>query len=107
MNLNKPVSGFVYAKQRVVHHIASAEPWRLHDLRRTCVTGLARLGVPLHVADKILNHQSGSISGVAAVYNRFSYLDARREALCTWGNFVEALVYPERAQRNVVEMRAR
>ena len=30
--------------------------WQLHDLRRTVVTGMARLGVPPHVADKILNH---------------------------------------------------
>jgi hypothetical protein len=28
------------------------------------------LGVPPHVADKILNHQAGTISGVAAVYQR-------------------------------------
>jgi integrase len=44
--------------------------WRLHDFRRTIVFGMARLGVPPHVADKILNHQAGTISGVAAVYQR-------------------------------------
>jgi integrase len=38
--------------------------WRLHDFRRTIVFGMARLGVPPHVADKILNHQAGTISGV-------------------------------------------
>lgn len=81
--------------------------WRLHDLRRTCTTGMARLGIPPHVADRVLNHQSGTISGVAAVYNRFQYLDERREALCAWGKFVEALVYPERAQSNVVVMAGR
>jgi integrase len=49
--------------------------WRLHDLRRTIVSGMARLGVPPHVADKILNHQAGTISGVAAVCQRqFVYL---------------------------------
>jgi integrase len=69
---------------------------RLHDLRRTCTTGMARLGIPPHVADKVLNHQSGSISG-----NRFQYLDERRDGLCAWGRFVEELVYPERAQTNV------
>ena len=33
--------------------------WRLRDLRRTIVSGMARLGVPPHVADKILNHRAG------------------------------------------------
>jgi hypothetical protein len=34
-------------------------------------TRMARLGIPPHVADRALNHESGTISGVAAVYNRF------------------------------------
>ena len=42
---------------------------------------MARLGVPPHVADKILNHQEGTISGVAAVYQRHEFLAERREAL--------------------------
>jgi hypothetical protein len=53
----------------------------LHDLRRTVVSGMGRLGVPPHVADKILNHQEGTISGVAAVYQRHEFLAERKEAL--------------------------
>ena len=48
--------------------VSGVSGWTLHDLRRTVVSGMARLGVAPHVADKILNHQSGTISGVAAVY---------------------------------------
>ena len=59
--------------------------WRLHDLRRTCVSGMARLGVAPHVADKILNHQAGTISGVAAVYQRHEFLTEREKALDIWG----------------------
>jgi integrase len=59
-------------------------PWRIHDLRRTCATGLARLGVPIHVTEKILNHASGTITGIAAVYNRHSYANECREALELW-----------------------
>ena len=66
--------------------------WRLHDLRRTVVSGLARLSVPPHVADKILNHQAGTISGVAAVYQRHEFLAERREALDRWGAHVEHIV---------------
>jgi len=56
-------------------------PYTLHDLRRTYSSNMARLGVPLHVTEKLLNHISGSISGVAAVYNRHSYLDEMRKAV--------------------------
>ena len=66
--------------------------WRLHDLRRTCVSGMAALGVAPHVADKILNHQSGTISGVAAVYQRHQFLSERKEALEKWGAHVARVV---------------
>jgi integrase len=59
-------------------------PWRIHDLRRTCATGLARLEVRQEVTEKILNHSSGKIRGIAAVYNRFEYRDEMRAALEHW-----------------------
>jgi hypothetical protein len=65
--------------------------WILHDLRRTAATGMALLNVPPHVVDKILNHVSGTIRGVAAVYNRFEYIDERRQALEAWEKYVAAL----------------
>jgi hypothetical protein len=49
------------------------------------------LGVAPHVADKILNHQSGTISGVAAVYQRHEFLTERREAMRVWGEHVVSL----------------
>ena len=66
--------------------------WRIHDLRRTIVSGMARLGIPPHIADKILNHQAGTISGVAAVYQRHDFLAEREEALDRWGVHVEHIV---------------
>jgi hypothetical protein len=48
--------------------------------------------VPPHVADRILNHQSGTISGVAAVYQRHDFLAERKLALDRWGDHVEKLV---------------
>jgi hypothetical protein len=55
---------------------------------------MARLGIAPHVADRVLNHQAGTIRGVAAVYNRFEYLDERKAALQAWGRFVEGLTRP-------------
>ena len=54
--------GYSKAKARL-DELSEVSDWTLHDLRRTVVSGMARLGVAPHVADKILNHQSGTISG--------------------------------------------
>ena len=52
---------------------------------------MARLGVAPHVADKVLNHQSGTISGVAAVYQRHEFLAERKDALERWGAHIASL----------------
>jgi len=62
------------------------EPWTYHDLRRTAASGMARLSVPVHIVEAVLNHRSGSIKGVAAVYNRYDYADEKRAALTAWAN---------------------
>ena len=87
----KPFQNFTNAK-RALDELSGVTGWRLHDLRRTCVSGMAGLGVPPHVADKILNHQSGTISGVAAVYQRHHFLAERKLALERWGQYIETLV---------------
>jgi integrase len=112
-NGQRPVSGFSNAKERLDRFMSAAggdeaviEGWRWHDLRRTATTGMARLSIAPHVADKVLNHTTGTIRGVAAVYNRHAYLDERRAALDAWGRFVEGLVRPEHSKDNVVPLRS-
>ncbi len=78
--------------KRELDQLCGVTDWRLHDLRRTCVSGMARLGVAPHVADKILNHQTGTISGVAAVYQRHEFLKERQQALELWGAHVHGIV---------------
>jgi integrase len=80
------------AAKREIDQLSGVTEWRLHDLRRTCVSGMARLGIAPHVADKILNHQAGTIAGVAAVYQRHDFLAERREALETWGTHVSQII---------------
>jgi integrase len=87
----KPFRDFSRAK-RLLDQFSGVAGWRLHDLRRTCVSGMARLGIPPHIADKILNHNAGTISGVAAVYQRHEFLSERREALERWGTHVAHIV---------------
>jgi integrase len=106
----KPVSGFGNAKRRLDALMTAARrrslglsenmkipDWRLHDLRRTAATGMARLNIAPHVVDKILNHSAGTIRGVAAIYNRFDYLDERRVALESWGQQIRLLVQSEQS----------
>jgi hypothetical protein len=79
-------------------------PWRLHDLRRTGVTALARLGVRWEVADKLLNHVQGRIHGVAAIYQRHEFLEEREAALGLWAQHV-LTASGEIAENNVVKLR--
>jgi integrase len=96
----KPFRSFSTFK-RELDEMSGVHEWRLHDLRRTCVSGMARLGVPPHVADKILNHQGGTISGVAAVYQRHEFLPQRKQALDLWGAHISALLRTARRRLSV------
>ena len=58
--------------------------WTLHDLRRTFATNLAQLGVAPHVIERLLNHVTGTISGVAAICNRAKYFDEMALAVQQW-----------------------
>jgi integrase len=95
---SKPFREFSRTK-RQIDELSGVTGWRLHDLRRTCVSGMARLGIPPHVADKILNHQSGTISGVAAVYQRHDFLDERNGALERWGAHLAKIVVDASSNR--------
>jgi integrase len=83
-----PVSGFSKAKERI-DKITGVQDWTIHDLRRSFATlATEELGVSPVVVDKILNHVSGSVRGVAAVYQRGEYLEQRSDALEKWARYV-------------------
>jgi integrase len=78
-------------KARLDERAGIAE-WWIHDLRRSCATGMAELGIQPHIIEAILNHVSGHKAGVAGIYNRARYADEMRDALVRWAAHVEALV---------------
>lgn len=84
-------SGFSKGKTSI-NALAPVAPWGLHDLRRTYATNLAALRTPPHIIEKLLNHVTGQISGVAAIYNRFQYQDEMREAVMKWEVKLAALL---------------
>ena len=85
LNGTAPYNGFK-AKDRFDVGIA---PWTVHDLRRTCASGMARLGTNLVVIEKVLNHVSGSLAGIVGVYQRHEFAAEKRAALQQWADHVE------------------
>ena len=83
---------------------ANLEPWVLHDLRRTLATGLQKLGTPLPVIEKVLNHASGSFAGIVGIYQRHEFEEEKRAALDAWARHIQAIT--GEITGNVVEMRA-
>lgn len=96
-----PISGFGRLKARL-EKASGADDWRMHDIRRTVATNMAMMGVQPHVIEAVLNHKSGIVSGVAAVYNRHAYTQEKREALTKWADHVEALINADRRNQGQV-----
>lgn len=110
------ISGYSKAKLRLGKEIAALAkdddeigtigPWRFHDLRRTLATGMQRLGVRFEVTEAILNHVSGSKSGVAGVYQRHDWGPEKKAALQAWSDHVAGLL-TEKHTTNVVALAER
>lgn len=105
------VSGYSRAKNRIDDAVAKANKgtpladWVFHDLRRTMASGMAPLGIQLHVVEKILNHTSGSFGGVAGVYQRYDFANEKRSALAAWASHIESVVSGKQPT-NVISLRS-
>jgi integrase len=84
----QPFNGFTKAK-RNLDKAVGIDHYTLHDLRRTLSSNMARLGIPIHVTEKILNHQSGSFGGVAGIYNRHTHFREMEMALQKYNDFLK------------------
>lgn len=73
---------------RATKHIkvqSSVKDFRMHDLRRTVATNLAKLGVSREIAERLRNHRKASgEAGLEGIYNRYDYMKEKREAMNTW-----------------------
>jgi integrase len=105
---DKHVTGFARAKDRIDTAVTKANKktrtdWVFHDLRRTMASGMAPLGIPLHVVEKILNHKSGTFRGIAGIYQRYTFAEEKRTALAAWASYVETVI-SGKAPDNVVQI---
>jgi integrase len=93
-------SGFSKSKGRL-DALSGVTGWRLHDLRRTMRTNLAGLRVNPDTAERVLGHVIG---GVRGVYDRYAYLEEKRDALDRWAARLRSIAGPQ--PENVIELRA-
>ncbi|MBR0797311.1 tyrosine-type recombinase/integrase [Bradyrhizobium jicamae] len=109
----RPVTTFSRAKDRIDTAVTKAlgpdaKPlphWTFHDLRRTVVSGMARLKIALPVIEKAINHKSGSFKGVVGVYQHHDFAEEKRAALDAWASFVQTIV-SNQDRANVFPIRA-
>jgi len=89
----RPINNWAEDKRNLSHKARIAlRSWRLHDLRRTCASGMQKIGVAVPVIEKALNHQGGAFRGIVGTYQTHDYADEVRDALQHWADYVEQLM---------------
>ena len=97
----RPFSGYSKAKGALDREIArlrksaGRDPmpaWTLsRDVRRTAKTLMVRAGVRPDISERVLAHV---IPGVEGVYDRYEYLDEKRDALTKLAALIERIINP-------------
>ena len=91
-------SGWSPCKRAFDAKLPGMEPWRVHDLRRTARSLMARAGVRPDVGERVMGH---AIQGVEGVYDRHSYREEKADALRRLSGLIERIVDPV---KNVVPL---
>jgi integrase len=101
----RPVCGFSKAKVRL-DKLCGVSGWVFHDLRRTASTVMAQLRVLPHVVEKVLNHRGAGVAGpMGRIYQRYDYLDERRDALELWASTLTRIITTTGSRGEVVRLR--
>jgi integrase len=66
--------------------------WQMRDIRRTFRSNLPKIGVSRDLAERLLNHVSGTRNELDEIYDRYDYLDEKRRALGKWEAKLAALM---------------
>ena len=54
----------IFRKMRAAEESAVLVPWRIHDIRRTVTTEMHALQIRTEIIESVLNHLSGTKSGI-------------------------------------------
>src|SRR5262249_41685328 len=101
--------GFGISRARVMdvirQQLQNGNRWTAHDLRRTALTGMAKLGIPPLTLGYIANHRTTTKAGITlGVYVQHQYEKEKREALELWADRLQGIVS---GGANVLPMRER
>lgn len=94
---DQPITSFGYVKDRIDQEMAapdaalagSIEPWTFHDIRRTMRTRMSDLGIPPHVAERVIAHAVGG--KVEQTYDRHMFRAEKAAALQAWDDALAAI----------------
>jgi integrase len=78
----------------IIHYNQFGLPrWTAHDLRRTTLTGMAKLGIAPIVIGHVANHRTTTKAGVTlGVYVTYDFEDEKRDALSRWASRLQTIV---------------
>jgi integrase len=80
------------------------EHFTRHDLRRSCATGLTRIGVTRFIAERVIGHAETRGQRIASIYDRNDYLREKAAALAAWSAHVENVASGEKRRADVLPM---
>jgi integrase len=89
---NEPLG---WIKQAVdnIREISGVTDFRIHDLRRTAATFMAKGGTDPMIIGKVLNHKGlAQENQITAIYNRHDYLAKKKQALNRWSHKLQQII---------------
>jgi len=91
---NKPFSATKTHKAAVKVLMTFGNPWRNHDLRRTCASGMSALGVRHETVAAVLNHSPQGVTQRHYLHNDQS--EEKAAALGAWARHVQKIARRKR-----------
>jgi integrase len=88
---HKALGSFSLLKRRL-DETCPLPHWTLHDLRRTARSLMSRAGVIKDIGERCLAHAIGGVSGV---YDRYAYLEEKRQAFEALAKMVAGIILEE------------
>ena len=86
-----PISNLGRDKAALDKRVPTDPPWRVHDLRHTAKSLMARAGVRPDISERTLGHV---ISGVEGTYDQHDYVDEKADALAKLAALIEMILNP-------------
>lgn len=96
----RPYPNFAWSREKARLDTATGlANWTLHDLRRTFRTGLGKLGIAPHIAERVVNHVSAQTE-VERTYDQHTYWPDFQKAIELWEAHILQIAADQNEPRN-------